>query len=162
MNGQQLFYSNLENLVLWARILCHKKFGGVVLKRSNTGFGVNLRSLVVVMVVMTLGFSLMPTYRAEANWSGASFLGGMVAGHMVSRIGYNMRARTAAAEYAAYARPQADASTVVYHQAPAAVPAPAAQMTPEQKLNQLDKLAAGGYITPAEYKARRQAILDTM
>ena len=61
------------------------------MKRSNTGFGVNLRSLVVVMVVMTLGFSLMPTYRAEAHWSGASFLGGMVAGHMVSRIGYNMR-----------------------------------------------------------------------
>jgi len=35
-------------------------------------------------------------------------------------------------------------------------------MTPEQKLDQLDKLAAGGYITPAEYKARRQAILDSV
>jgi hypothetical protein len=34
--------------------------------------------------------------------------------------------------------------------------------TPEQNLNQLDKLAAGGYITPVEHKARRQAILDTM
>jgi hypothetical protein len=134
------------------------------MKKSNTGFGVNLRSLVVVMVVMTLGFSLTPTYRAEAHWSGTSFLGGMAAGHMVSRIGYNMRARTRAAEYAAYARPRADAPTVVYQQAPAAVqaPAPAPQMTPEQKLNQLDKLAAGGYITPAEYKAKRQAILDTM
>jgi hypothetical protein len=35
-------------------------------------------------------------------------------------------------------------------------------MTTEQKLQQLDKLAAGGYITPAEYKARRKAILDSM
>jgi len=35
-------------------------------------------------------------------------------------------------------------------------------MTPEQKLDQLDKLAAGGYITPAESKARRQAILDSI
>jgi hypothetical protein len=75
-----------------------------------------------------------------------------------------MRARTRAAEYAAYARPRAYDAPVVHHQAPAAVqaPAPAPQMTPEQKLQQLDKLAAGGYITPAEYKAKRQAILDTM
>jgi hypothetical protein len=35
-------------------------------------------------------------------------------------------------------------------------------MTPEQKLKQLDKLAAGGYITPAEYKAKKKAILDGM
>jgi hypothetical protein len=141
-----------------------KKFGGVVMKKSNAEFGVNLRSLVIVLIVITLGFSLTPTYRAEADWSGSSFLGGMAAGHMVSRIGGDMRARTRAAEYAAYARPRADAAPVVYQQAPAAVqaPAPAAQMTPEQKLNQLDKLAAGGYITPAEYKARRQAILDAM
>lgn len=27
-------------------------------------------------------------------------------------------------------------------------------------LTQLDKLAAGGYITPAEYKARKKAIVD--
>lgn len=134
------------------------------MKDSNAGFGFKLRSLVVVMVVMTLGFCLTPTYRAEARWSGTSFLGGMAAGHMVSRIGHNMRARTRAAEYAAYARPRADDAPVVYHQAPAAVqaPAPAPQMTPEQKLQQLDKLAAGGYITPAEYKARKKAILDTM
>ncbi|MFO1050128.1 MAG: hypothetical protein U1E52_19790 [Geminicoccaceae bacterium] len=31
--------------------------------------------------------------------------------------------------------------------------------TIEAQLNQLDRLAAGGYITPAEYQARRKAIL---
>ena len=67
------------------------------MKNSNAGFGVKFRSLVVVMVVMTLGFSLTPTYRAEAHWSGTSFLGGMAAGHMVGRIGRDMRARTRAA-----------------------------------------------------------------
>ena len=77
---------------------------------------------------------------------------------MVSRVGHNMRARTRAAEYTAYSQPRVDDAPV----APAAVQAPAAQMTPEQKLQQLDKLAAGGYITPAEFKERRQAILDTM
>ena len=43
----------------------------------------------------------------------------------------------------------------------APAPAPAAQ-TPQQKLDQLDKLAAGGYITPEEYKAKKKAILDSM
>ncbi|MEM1155964.1 MAG: hypothetical protein AAGI44_17650 [Pseudomonadota bacterium] len=35
-------------------------------------------------------------------------------------------------------------------------------MTPEQKIQQLNKLAAGGYITPAEYKAEKQAVLDSI
>jgi len=35
-------------------------------------------------------------------------------------------------------------------------------MTPEQRMQQLDKLAAGGYITPAEYKAKKKAILDSL
>jgi hypothetical protein len=144
------------------------QFGGVVMKILNTGFGVTHRKLVILVVVITLGFSLTPTYRAEADWSGSSFLGGMAAGHIMSRIGANMRARTRAEEYAAYARPRYPEAHVVYHQAPVAAPTPAAApaqaapMTPEQKLQQLDKLAAGGYITPAEYKARRKAILDSM
>jgi hypothetical protein len=134
------------------------------MKNLNIGFGVKHRNLVILVVVMTLGFSLVPTYRAEADWSGSSFLGGMAAGHILSRMGANMRARTRAEEYAAYARPhdRSYEAPVVHHYAPAAAPAPAPQMTPEQKLQQLDKLAAGGYITPAEYKARRKAILDSM
>ena len=35
-------------------------------------------------------------------------------------------------------------------------------MTSEQKINQLNKLAAGGYITPEEYKAKKQAILNSL
>jgi len=30
----------------------------------------------------------------------------------------------------------------------------------QQRLDQLDKLAAGGYIAPEEYKAKKKAILD--
>jgi hypothetical protein len=37
---------------------------------------------------------------------------------------------------------------------------PATQPTAQQRLAQLDKLAAGGYITPEEYKAKKKAILD--
>lgn len=57
----------------------------------------------------------------------------------------------------------------VYYSAPVtAVPvtvtraAPAETMTPEQKMAQLNKLAAGGYITPAEYKSEKQAILNSI
>ncbi|MEN8753808.1 MAG: SHOCT domain-containing protein, partial [Desulfobacterales bacterium] len=46
--------------------------------------------------------------------------------------------------------------------APAPAPAPAAKPTAQQRLDQLDKLAAGGYITPEEYKAKKKAILDSM
>ena len=60
----------------------------------------------------------------------------------------------------------------VYESSPAPVyysPAPAPVYTPvpssssiEAQLNQLDKLAAAGYITPAEYKTRRNAILNEL
>ena len=54
----------------------------------------------------------------------------------------------------------------VYVQQPAttssAQTAPAAKPTAQQRLDQLDKLAAGGYITPEEYKAKKKAILDGM
>jgi hypothetical protein len=53
--------------------------------------------------------------------------------------------------------------TVVYVPPPRAAAAPASTtMTIEQKLNELNKLAAGGYITPEEYKAKKQAILDAL
>jgi hypothetical protein len=46
---------------------------------------------------------------------------------------------------------------------PQAAPAPApAQSSPTQKIQELDKLAAGGYITPEEYKAKKKAILDSL
>jgi hypothetical protein len=35
-------------------------------------------------------------------------------------------------------------------------------MTTKQRLDQLDKLAAGGYISPEEYKAKKKAILDSL
>jgi hypothetical protein len=48
--------------------------------------------------------------------------------------------------------------------APASTPTPAstAPMTAEQKMQQLNALAAGGYITPQEYKTEKQAILNSL
>jgi hypothetical protein len=44
----------------------------------------------------------------------------------------------------------------------AAAPAVPSATTIEDKLNVLDQLAAKGYITPDQYKARRQALLDQL
>ncbi len=87
----------------------------------------------------------------QASNTGA-FIGGMFA----SRVMTNMHQRTVAEQQqAAAAQQQASSSQRQVQQAPAA-------QSPEQRIAQLDKLAAGGYITPAEYKAKKQSIIDSM
>jgi hypothetical protein len=86
---------------------------------------------------------------AHADKAGA-FLGGMVTAKVLN----NMDRRTKAEEYQAYSTPRAQPVQQ-------AAPASSGQST-QQKLDELDKLAAGGYITPEEYKAKKKAILDSM
>lgn len=96
---------------------------------------------------------------ASAGHGAAWGIGGLLAGHVLTGAIDRDKERTRAARSMA-----ASQQGNYYVATPVAVtaPPPASAMTPEQKLNQLDKLAAGGYITPAEYKARRKAILDGM
>lgn len=47
-------------------------------------------------------------------------------------------------------------------QSTAPAPAAPAPKTAEQKIQQLNTLAAGGYITPQEYKTEKQAILNSI
>lgn len=104
-------------------------------------------------VAAPTSFVSVPAHADEAG----AFIGGIA----VSRIGANMRARTRAEqEQAYYAQQQAQAAQQA-QAVPQAAPAPA-QKTTQQKLEELDALAAGGYITPEEYKAKKQQILDSM
>jgi hypothetical protein len=89
---------------------------------------------------------------AQASNTGA-FVGGM----LTSRVLGNMHQRTEAEQQQAYYAQQNSQQQSVQQ----AAPAPAAKTT-QQKLDELDKLAAGGYITPAEYKAKKQKIIDNM
>jgi hypothetical protein len=107
--------------------------------------------------------TIVPGFKTEARADkGAAFLGGMVAGHIVGGAVRRSKIRTAAAVQAAN-QPK---TQTVYVQQPAtttsAQPAPAAKPSTEDRLKQLDKLAAGGYITPEEYKAKKKAILDSL
>lgn len=84
----------------------------------------------------------------QADGAGA-FLGGIA----VAKIGRSVRDRNDYEEDQAYYAQQ---------QAQAAQSQSASQKSPQQRIAELDKLAAGGYITPEEYKAKKQSILDEM
>jgi hypothetical protein len=99
----------------------------------------------VALLATTLSLS-MPTHAGNAG----AFIGGMLTTKVLS----NMSRRTDAEE-------QQAANSSRQAAPAAAAPAPAAQ-SPEQRIQQLDKLAAGGYITPAEYKAKKKSIVDSM
>ena len=119
-----------------------------------------LNKIMAVMITLTIGFTVMPGFVPKVHsHKGAAFLGGMVAGHVLGGFVRRDRMRTAAEVHQAYGQPR-----TVYQAAPAPAPAlaPAAQPTAQQRLDQLNKLAAGGYITPEEYKAKKKAILDSM
>jgi hypothetical protein len=125
----------------------------------NNNKVVNLNRIVAVIIAITICFPIVPGFKTEARADkGAAFLGGMVAGHIIGGAVRRSRIRTAAAvEMANQPRTVQQAAP-----APAPAPAPAAKPTAQQRLDQLDKLAAGGYITPEEYKAKKKAILDSM
>ncbi len=126
----------------------------------NKKLTVNVNKVVVVMVAITIGFTIVPGFKTEARADkGAAFLGGMVAGHVVGGMVRRSRIRTAAEVHQAYGQTRTVQQAAP---APAPAPAPAAKPTAKQRLDQLDKLAAGGYITPEEYKAKKKAILDSL
>ena len=121
---------------------------------------INLNMFIAVTIAITICFTMVPGFKSEARaGKGAAFLGGMAAGHIVGGAVRRSERRTEAAEYQAYSQPRAVQQAAP---APASAPAPAAKLSAQQRLDQLDKLAAGGYITPEEYKAKKKAILDSM
>ena len=100
--------------------------------------------LAAVLGTAAVGTSL-PLYASDAG----AFIGGVFATKLIG----NMRDQTEAQQQQAAAAQYQAAQPV--QQAPA-------QKSPQARIAELDKLAAGGYITPAEYKQKKQAILDSM
>jgi hypothetical protein len=115
---------------------------------------VNMNKVVIVLVAIAVCFTILPGFKTEAQASkGAAFLGGMVAGHVITGAVSRSERRTEAEESQAYSQQRS---------AQQAAPVHAAKPTAESRIKQLDKLAAGGYITPAEYKTKKKAILAEM
>jgi hypothetical protein len=106
-------------------------------------FGLKALTRVYLAMVMSLvGYAPMATAHSDgAIWG----IGGLLAGSMLTK---------AAGEKHEGKSKQSTA--------PAPAPAAPAPMTAEQKIQQLNTLAAGGYITPQEYKTEKQAILNSI
>lgn len=64
--------------------------------------------------------------------------------------------------YALHSLVQSRSAPPAPHPAPHPVAPPAQPASAQVRLQQLDQLAASGLITPAEYKQRRQAIINTL
>jgi hypothetical protein len=109
--------------------------------------------IAAVALVMALGAS--PGQAHHSDW-GLPLVGGLVGGAGLTALYYNHQRSE---------EQQQPRAQPVYAAPPP--PAPAAPAVPsattiEDKLNVLDQLAAKGYITPDQYKARRQALLDQL
>jgi len=96
-----------------------------------------------VALACVLGTGLAGLSAPVLSSDAGAFIGGVFATKLIGGV----RENTEAQEQAAAQRP---------------VPAVPAQKSPEQRIAELDKLAAGGYITPEEYKAKKQKIVDGM
>ncbi len=124
------------------------------------------RRLVATALVVSLA-ALAPEQANSSDWAPA-LLGGVMAGHLLTNFGQEQRERTEAMQEMArggggYGGGYEMRGGGGYGRQPMpqqqyAAPA----LSPEKRLQQLDTLAAGGYITPQQYKERRQAILDSM
>ena len=104
------------------------------------------RTKILVLSAFSV-IAITSTIPAQAD--GGAFLGGIAVAH----IARNSRDRRDYEEDQAYYAQQ---------QAQAAQSQATSQKSPQQRIAELDKLAAGGYITPEEYKAKKQSILDEM
>jgi hypothetical protein len=110
-------------------------------------------ALTAALTVACAGLAA-PAVAHHNDWA-APLVGGALGGYALGTLVADSKPRTEKVyEPAPVAAP-------VYYSAPAYVPMTSTASI-EAQLNQLDKLAAGGYITPAEYESRRKAILNEM
>ena len=115
---------------------------------SNKNRFISGAGTLLVVIALTASVSV------QAGSSAGAFIGGM----LTTKVLGNMHQRTQAEQQQAYYAQQNAQRQPVQQAAPAASPT----QSTEAKLKELDKLAAGGYITPAEYKAKKQSIIDAM
>jgi hypothetical protein len=103
-------------------------------------------SLSCVLGLGAVGIST-PVLASDAG----AFIGGVVA----TKVLGNMRERTEAEQQQAAAAQQMASQ-------PRSTSSSSGGKSAEARIAELDKLAAGGYITPEEYKAKKKQILDSM
>ena len=115
--------------------------------RTRKGLNAMGRTLGALLVASAFFGMATPTFAG-----GGAFVGGLVAGHVVTNAAARSERRTQAAEYEAYHQDS-------YSQGSSSS---SGGKTVEQRLDDLDRLAADGYISKEEYQRRRQAIINSL
>ena len=103
-----------------------------------------IKNKMVFSPACVIGFltpAITPVYASDAG----AFFGGVLASHVVR----NVRERNAAEKAQTAAVPQYQTTSK-------------SKPSAKHRIEELDKLAAGGYITPDEYKRKKQAIIDSL
>jgi hypothetical protein len=114
-----------------------------------------ISSILALTVAMSSYATLPPTWAHGIDSKSAAWgLGGLMAGSMYSNAQHR---RAQERQPVSNRQVLVTPATVV----PVTTAAPST-MTAEQKIDQLNKLAAGGYISPAEYKAAKQAVVNSI
>ena len=113
------------------------------MKHTTDGFGT------AVLVCVMLFASSIASAPVQAGHGGA-FLGGIA----VAKIGQNMRDQNDYEEDQAYYSQQAYQAQAQANNSRAS--------SPEEKISKLDSLLKGGYITQAEYNAKKKDILNNL
>ena len=111
---------------------------------------------VVAIAALAAGVGANSAQARHSDW-GLPLVGGLVGGAGLTALYYHSQ------QQHQQSAPPAQVVQPVYVTPAAAPAAPVPSATTiEDKLNVLDQLAAKGYITPAQYQARRQALLDQL
>jgi hypothetical protein len=117
------------------------------------------RCVVLAALTGALLVAALPARAHHNDWA-APLVGGALGGYALGTLVSNSSREHTEKVY------ESSPAPVYYTPAPAPVYAPVpvvpSSSTIEAQLNQLDKLAAAGYITPAEYQTRRNAILNQL
>ena len=116
------------------------------------------RQMIVMVGMAALLLAAAPAQAHHNDWA-APLVGGALGGYALGTLVANSSHQTTEKVY------ESNPAPVYYTPAPVAAPVYTpvpSSTTIEAQLNQLDKLAAAGYITPAEYQTRRNAILNQL
>ena len=127
------------------------KIAGIGLNKACGAVAPGRRCGIALVTTALLASAGAAPAQAGNSWA-LPLVGGALGGYAISSF-VNSRKSEPAPAPVHHAAPR----PVEYVPAPAAAPP-----TAEARLKQLDQLAAGGYITKAEYNQRRQAILSTL
>lgn len=119
----------------------------------------------LILLSTTVSTTALPPVASahHHNNTGVAVIGGLLAGHVLTNFANRDKERTQDMNEMAYSQQQRANYNYAQPRAESGYGySRGGSMSTESRIKQLDKLAAGGYISPSEYRAKKSQILDSM